>query len=547
MNQVFIKIVICFYLSTQLLTAGNDEVAFQRADQSFLSEERQQQALKRQYQQAYDLPAPLEFSQKEVKIEAESWKEMTLKKVQVEGANMISKRQQRRLNAAYLNRVVNAKDLQMLQKDYAAAIMTKGYITTRVWLLSQDITKGILRLKVIPGRITHIEIRNKKGWALSQCLVIKKGQLLNIRDLETSLANLNRLSSQSYQSQLIADPAVPGGTIVVLENQPKHPVSGIVSYSNMKKKDLYPDNLLLSMDQLLGLQEQWQLSLGQNTTDVTQYMLSGLTLSLPVKRWVLGLGFRKFKHSYLLKSMGQRYFHYFNTYQQQSIDLNWRCFHWPKAALDIKVAYKHKEQTRHIENTFLIHQHQRLEIAELSAVTRLTHRLGTWHITPLIRWGQTRFPSLATDQEAEAQFTVGQLSLGYQYHRRVGRIPLAFEVQYQGFYAEKSMLGTEQFSLGDQYSLRGFDGFLQGDKGYSGGLSLRAIYHNWLTPKLSLEGGKVSSYDENSQTGTVLSWAVENQMSWQYLSATLGYSRALKVSEGLKKQGQVWGQVKVQF
>ncbi|WP_392565895.1 ShlB/FhaC/HecB family hemolysin secretion/activation protein [Utexia brackfieldae] len=84
--------------------------------------------------------------------------------------------------------VLGIKKLATEMQDY---LISAGYITTRIEIPSQDLTTKTLTLKVVPGRIEKILIQDKavRDWVLP----FKKEDILNLRDIEQGLELIQRI------------------------------------------------------------------------------------------------------------------------------------------------------------------------------------------------------------------------------------------------------------------------------------------------------------------------------------------------------------------
>ncbi|WP_309599855.1 POTRA domain-containing protein, partial [Klebsiella pneumoniae] len=82
------------------------------------------------------------------------------------------------------------------------------YITTRVEIPSQDLLTKKLKLRVIPGKISKVIIADNdiSTWGLP----FKEGDILNIRDIEQGLENIQRTPWVDVKINII--PGVNNGT-----------------------------------------------------------------------------------------------------------------------------------------------------------------------------------------------------------------------------------------------------------------------------------------------------------------------------------------------
>ena len=537
-NMIKLMFVFLFVFGfIKVFSSEMDEHAFKQADQALINQQNSVHASVKFINRLQNQPVPSLFTLPEISDDI-PFDFFNNKDIVLNGDNILSASEKKRLLKPYINRKLSAKDMKNLLKDCRNFYLNKGFITTRVWIPKQNKSSSVLQVKVQMGRVSDILITNQKGWYIKNSLLFKKNDVLNIRDIEQSLANLNRLSSQSYQVYLSPDSSQLGGSIVRLQNSPASFVSGLISYTKPLNKSLYPDQLLLSVDQLIGIQDQWQLSLSQHTSAVSQYLLSGLSITFPFKRLLITTSVRYFKHTSLMQSVGQRYFHYFNAYQINSAEAKWQFFSLPKLSLLGHISYQNKEKSRYLENTFLTQQHQLLNV--LNTGVLLTFRLASSELTfnPQYRIGSMDFPSVENNNLNTAYFTLWHGSVSYKSYFNIFNNRLGYELYGYGFYSKTQLNATEQFSLGDQYTVRGFDGFIQGDKGYNFKMGLFKNIHYLLNPKIFIEGGKVFNIQQDNAL-FVLSGVLENSMQIKNISLNISYSKALKLSNALNKEGQL--------
>lgn len=79
------------------------------------------------------------------------------------------------------------RSLAKIIQDY---FINAGFVTTRIDIPSQDLTTGTLVITVAPGRIERILIES--GDVNTHILPFKEGDIVNLRDIEQGLENLQR-------------------------------------------------------------------------------------------------------------------------------------------------------------------------------------------------------------------------------------------------------------------------------------------------------------------------------------------------------------------
>lgn len=103
------------------------------------------------------------------------------------------------------------KKAAVLFQDYYINV---GYITTRVEIPSQDLLTKKLSLAVIPGRISEIVIVDNdiSKWVLP----FSEGDILNIRDVEQGLENIQRTPEVDVKINIV--PGTKNGTSKLVIN-----------------------------------------------------------------------------------------------------------------------------------------------------------------------------------------------------------------------------------------------------------------------------------------------------------------------------------------
>ena len=74
-------------------------------------------------------------------------------------------------------------------------MMSHGWTTTRVLAPAQDLKSGRLRLTILPGKIRYVAMTpdsSRRFWLYS-AFPAHDGDLLDLRDIEQGLENLQRL------------------------------------------------------------------------------------------------------------------------------------------------------------------------------------------------------------------------------------------------------------------------------------------------------------------------------------------------------------------
>ena len=88
----------------------------------------------------------------------------------------------------YAGQCIGREGINLIVKGLTAEILARGFSTTRLGIIEQDMSGGTLRLSLIPGLINEIRSQNAETrgtW--KNAFPTSAGQLLNLRDIEQGL------------------------------------------------------------------------------------------------------------------------------------------------------------------------------------------------------------------------------------------------------------------------------------------------------------------------------------------------------------------------
>ena len=123
----------------------------------------------------------------------------------------------------YTGHCVDAQQLNDFLGELNAWFQAQGWITTRAYFEAQKILTERLQIRVVPGRIERMTLNgNASDPRIASAFPIQKQGLLNLRDLEQGLENINRLPSQQGTFKLYPGQE-PGTSEIRVEVKDSHP------------------------------------------------------------------------------------------------------------------------------------------------------------------------------------------------------------------------------------------------------------------------------------------------------------------------------------
>jgi hemolysin activation/secretion protein len=157
----------------------------------------------------------------------------------------------------YEGQCVGKQGLDVLTKGLQGVILSRGYITTRVLLPAQDLSKGTLKFALIPGVVRNLKFADAdtRG-TLKTAFPARDGDVLQLRDLEQGLEQMKRVPNQDATMQIVPGMS-PGESDVVVTVKRTKPWSLVVSADNSGTNETgrYIGNVSLGLYNLLGLND----------------------------------------------------------------------------------------------------------------------------------------------------------------------------------------------------------------------------------------------------------------------------------------------------
>ncbi|MEZ2309575.1 ShlB/FhaC/HecB family hemolysin secretion/activation protein [Paraburkholderia sp. RCC_158] len=159
--------------------------------------------------------------------------------------------------AHYRGQCIGKAGLDVLTKGLQQAILSEGYITTRVLLPAQDLSTGTLKFALVPGvirKLRYTDPDTRGTWKTA--FPARDGDLLNLRDLEQGLEQSKRVASQDVDMK-IEPTDMPGESDVVISMKRAKPWSVVASVDNSGSRATgkLQGNLSVGIDNPLGLND----------------------------------------------------------------------------------------------------------------------------------------------------------------------------------------------------------------------------------------------------------------------------------------------------
>ena len=411
-----------------------------------------------------------------------------LNKITIKGNTVFStKWLERKALKKYKDKCLSRVDLIKAKQDLENLYIVKGYSNARVYFDKEKLKTGSLSLFILEGRIEKINLENnskidekltiRKPSKLFMAFPFKKGKIFNIRDFEQGLDQINRL--QSSNATMKSEPGIQGGSSnIIIENKIEHPTNLSIAYDNSgqessgKKKRKFT----ISQDNLLGLYDNFYLNYTKDDElrqrdKFTKSIYS--SFSIPYGYWTFLASYSESEYLTTINELNTKYTvsgqTLSKTFQLDRVVARGKRF---KAKFGAELSVK--DTASFIVDTIIDNSTNKLSILSIFNENTIYTKSGTIFIKPSYIKGLDILDARSdlndiTTNEAHAQYQAEKLYAYYNTNFNIPKTktPLNYLLTLDSQLSQNTLYGTEKFSIGGRYSVRGFDeNSISGDNGY---------------------------------------------------------------------------------
>ncbi|MGE5987939.1 ShlB/FhaC/HecB family hemolysin secretion/activation protein [Klebsiella michiganensis] len=376
-------------------------------------------------------------------------------------------------------------------QDY---FINSGYITTRVEIPSQDLLTKKLRLRVVPGRISQIVISDNdiSAWGLP----FKEGDILNVRDIEQGLENIQRTPWVDVKINII--PGVKNGTSEVeIKPQRTKKWNLRTTYNNLGDKST-GSQLIGTTGYLYNLTKSNDLFYLAGTSSQTGgYKNISTYYSVPVGYSELSLFYSSSKSKQSI-DVGPYDFDYVGRTQYFSLkgsrmlyrDVN------SKLSASAEIIRRKYDYTLGGEELVL----QKRDMSNLKIGINYKEKFTGAALDLSLSWqrfikalGSTETPDMRNGNVSRQSHI---MNLNVNYVKWLTSLPVSayYELNLGVQYSPDNLTLQDQLTIGDRWSVRGFEdsGGIYGNKGFyiQNTLNLNTGFKN-ITPYFGIDYGQI--------------------------------------------------------
>lgn len=459
----------------------------------------------------------------------------------------------------FIGQCVGAQGVAWLIERTQKVLVDRGFVTSRVLAAQQDMSHGTLVLTLIPGRIRTIRLSDPVDPRanLSNALPMKKGDVLNLRDIEQALENLKRVPTAEADIQIEpaqGDDAQLGESDLVVSYRQSFPlrITLNVDDSGTKATGRYQGSATVSYDNALTLNDLFYVTntnaLGGSDPGPRGTHAKTVHYSFPVGYWTIGATSSTSRYHQTVAGLNQSYV-YRGTSENNEIKINRLLMRDVVQKLNLVMRAFQRKSNNYIDDTEVETQkrivggwdatvNHKTFIQEATLESNLTYKRGTGAFGSLpapeegFGEGTSRFALMTADVNLAQPFKLSDQRLRYNTTWRIqhNRTPLTPQ---------------DRFVIGGRYTVRGFDGenVLSAERGW--------LWRNELSVALGDSGQELyAGLDTGRVRGPTSDLLVAKQLTgaviglrgvFQKITYDLFIAEPIKTPDNFKTAGSTAG------
>jgi len=377
----------------------------------------------------------------------------------------------KKIKADVTGRCLGPNGIWKLASTLQDYFIKSGYITTRVEVPDQDLSSKKLVLVVVPGRIEDIIIKNNdvKNWILP----FKSDQILNVRDLEQGVETLQKVPSLNVKIDI--EPGNKNGFSHVVIDTGRKKNWNIRAWANNWGDEGTGQNLIGGAAYLYNLTKMNDIFSLSGTTNAEhetgRYKSVSAYYSVPFGYWDFDLFYSKSQSRQSL-NIGPFAFNYFGDTEYSSLKASRTVYRDTDKKITLSSELFHRKVSNRLEDIELVLQKRDMTNLRfgLNLKKNITGALLDTTLTyqRFIPWfGAKETPDMKTGDVSKLS---NVFNFDVDYTKLLNNLPVSayYNLKLGAQFSPHSLTVQDRFTIGDRWSVRGFESTaagLDGDKG----------------------------------------------------------------------------------
>ncbi|MGS0743147.1 ShlB/FhaC/HecB family hemolysin secretion/activation protein [Glaciimonas sp. GG7] len=372
----------------------------------------------------------------------------------------------------YAGACIGKEGLNVIVARLGKLILRHGYTTSRIGIPAQDLASGTVTLILVPGLIRAIRFADPTLYGTwKNAFPTGPGRLLNLRDLEQGLEQMKRIPSQDVDMQLVPEDIL-GESDIVLDVKRGKPwkLSANIDDSGAQGTGKLQTSLNFSIDNPLGLNDLFNVGINSDADrkgDQRGTNGNNLYYAIPAGYWRYTVSASNYRYHQKIGSADP----FVSSGKSRNLEVTvsqlFQRDQSQKNSWQFKVA---KRWSRgYINGHETDNQKRNTTFAELAWVHKHYFGNAQLDVTFANRWGVSWFngqgdPDPAFDSRNPSgdtfRYSLQSLDATVVVPFAIATQPLTYIGTLRAQNTRSKLYLSDQFTIGNRYTVRGFDGEL---------------------------------------------------------------------------------------
>lgn len=374
----------------------------------------------------------------------------------------------------YRGQCIGERGVQHVAEQLGAQILERGYLTTRIQIVPQDLSTHVLKLSLVPGLIHEIRFADPTllaSWRTA--FPVREGDILRLADIEQALVQFKQVPGQDANFRI--EPAIePGQSDIVISLTRDKPwrVTGVIDNGGIDATGKLQGTLSASVDNPLGINDRLSATLSHDLMIGQRGRRSNAWsafYAVPHGYWSTSL--TAYGSGYSQNVAGRH-----KTFSSSGRSLVFEgqiarhLLRTRAATLGMQFKIGKRFGRSYIEDYEIGVQRRNNTYAQWALLER--HHMGRAQIDTSLAWRQG-MPWFGAHPDAHGDaatylYRMALLDTNLSLPMQVGTRPLVYTTAFHGQWTADRLHQVDQLAIGTRWTVRGFDGehMLSAERGF---------------------------------------------------------------------------------
>lgn len=386
---------------------------------------------------------------------------------------------------AIIDQCIGQQGLNQIARSVQNELLKQGYVTSRALIEPQDLSTGVLVVSIIPGRLNKVWLSEQTTDKVytSNAVVLDKDDVINVKDIETSLENFRLPQSANANIQIIpsidaVENADFGSSDLMVDYKKDFPLHFNLSIDDAGSKDTgeFQATLTTTLDNPFNVNDVLDVSYTHTIDPVNNTPTKANNQSIyasytyPFKNWQLRLSHSDYGFNQTLIGLNDNIVYSGETAQTRA-ELQRVLFRNTNGKTWLTLGGYHRNSKNLFDEEEIEVQRRKTSGWNAKVSYQRQMDIGQLNFELGYKKGTGAFNAIPAPEsfvsDVDSRAGVWSASTGLVHPFVLNKGQYQYKIRLNGQYSRHNLTPQERFSIGGRYSVRGFsdEQGLSGDTG----------------------------------------------------------------------------------